>query len=124
VASSLDRARMDEAQREAEAADEARASTASFTALDAASLRSALEASSAWPAVWLWNDLQRVPLALAARHPGPAPAAPDYLARRQELWEALAAGDAARAERLLGADLARLDRGLASVLAAPAREAS
>jgi DNA-binding FadR family transcriptional regulator len=91
---------------------EARANAARCVALDAAALRSALEAAGAGAAVCLWNDLARTPDALAAWLPGALPVPVDYVARRDELWDALEAGESARAERAIGAHLARLDRGL------------
>jgi GntR family transcriptional repressor for pyruvate dehydrogenase complex len=90
----------------------ARASPARFVSLDAAILRGAFEAAGATAATWLWNDLSRVPRALAAGLPERAPVAPDYEARQEALCNALETSDAAQAERLLGAHLARLDRGL------------
>jgi GntR family transcriptional repressor for pyruvate dehydrogenase complex len=100
------------ARRLAEEAWAARGIPARFVELDARALRAPLEIAGAPAAAWLWNDLNRVPLALAARLAGAPPAAADYVARQAELWDALEAGDAARAERLIGAHLARLDRGL------------
>jgi GntR family transcriptional repressor for pyruvate dehydrogenase complex len=100
------------ARRLAAAADAARAEPARLVALDAAALRGALEAARAWGSAWLWNDLGGVAQALAERLPGPAPVAADYGARSAELFDALERGDAPKAERLLGAHLSRLDRGL------------
>jgi DNA-binding FadR family transcriptional regulator len=92
-----------------------------FVRLDATALGSALEAAGAPMAVCLWNDLGRVPEALACWMPGPAPAPSDYLDRQEALWDALETGDAVRAERLVGAHLARLDRGLLAAFGAESR---
>jgi DNA-binding FadR family transcriptional regulator len=100
------------ARRLSERAFAARAAAALFVALDAEALRVALEVADAPAAAWLWNDLGRAPRALATWLTAAAPVAEDYLARRDELSDALEAGAAARAERLIGAHLARLDRGL------------
>jgi DNA-binding FadR family transcriptional regulator len=89
-----------------------RGSAERFVRLDAAVLRAAFEAAGATASAWLWNDLSRVPRALAASHAAPAPVAADYEARQAKLREALEAGDVPRAEHLIGAHLARLDRGL------------
>jgi DNA-binding FadR family transcriptional regulator len=98
----------------------ARAEPVRFVRLDAGALAAAPEAAGAPMAVCLWNDLGRVPEALSRWLPPPAPAPTDYLDRQEELWEALETGDAGRAERLVGAHLARLDRGLLAVFEAPA----
>ena len=101
-----------EARRLTERAFAERAVPVRFVAKDAEALRVALEVAGAPAAAWLWNDLSRAPEALALWLSGPAPVPADYVARQDSLWDALEAGDAARAERLVGAHLARLDRGL------------
>lgn len=93
----------------------ARAVASRFVALDGAALRSAVEAAGAPAAVCLWNDLSRPAEALAARLSDAAPVAADYVARLDELWDALEAGDTAQAERRIAAHLARLDRALLAV---------
>jgi DNA-binding FadR family transcriptional regulator len=108
------------ARRLAERAFAERHAAASFVAADAAALRVAPEAAGAPAAAWLWNDLGRAPEALARWLSGPAPVAPDYLDRQEALWDALEAGDTARAERLLGVHFARLDRGLLAAFDASA----
>jgi DNA-binding FadR family transcriptional regulator len=90
----------------------ARESPVRFVALDAAVLRSAFEVTGATAAAWLWNDLSRVPRALARGLRGDAPVPPDYEARQRALCDALETDQVAQAERLIGAHLARLDRGL------------
>jgi GntR family transcriptional repressor for pyruvate dehydrogenase complex len=117
VAGRLGAGALDPSRRLAAAADAARAETVRLVALDAAALRGVFEAAGAWGSAWLWNDLGGPALALAERLAGPAPVAPDYLARSGELLDALERGDAARAERLLGAHLSRLDRGLLAAFA-------
>jgi len=99
-------------RRLADEAFAARAEPARCVGRDAEALRAVLETAGAPAAAWLWNDLGRAPLALAGWLAGPAPVAEDYVSRQEALWEALETGDAARAERLIGAHLARLDRGL------------
>jgi DNA-binding FadR family transcriptional regulator len=104
--------RLSRAREAADSAFELRGDARRAVERDALALRRVLEAAGAFAFAWLWNDLARAPAALASRLPGPAPFAPDYRARQGELFDALEAGDRARAERLLGAHLARLDRGL------------
>jgi DNA-binding FadR family transcriptional regulator len=112
VSGRLPRGSLGRARRLAVEAWEARATAPRFVALDAAAPRCLLEAAGAGAAVCLWNDLARAPEALAAWRTGALPVPPDYVARRDELWDALEAGDTARAERSLGVHLARLDREL------------
>jgi DNA-binding GntR family transcriptional regulator len=107
------------ARRLAREAFAARGEPVRFVRLDAGALAAAPEAAGAPMAVCLWNDLRRVPEALARWLPAPAPAPPDYLDRQEELWDALETGRFGRAERLVGAHLARLDRGLLAAFEAP-----
>ena len=100
------------ARRRAAEAWAAREAGAAFVERDAAALRAALETANASAAAWLWNDLTEVAVALASWHPSGVAYPGDYLARQDELWDALESGDAARAERLVGTHLSRLDRGL------------
>ncbi len=90
---------------------------ARFVALDATVLRGAFEVAGATAAAWLWNDLSSVPRAIARLLTGEAPIARDYEARQDALCEALETSDVVRAERLIGAHLARLDRGLLAAFA-------
>ena len=119
VAGRLGAGSLDGARGLAEAAAGARGAPARLVALDAAALRGAFEAASAWSAAWLWNDLCGAAVALAERLRGAAPVAADYLARSGALFDALERGDAATAERLLGAHLSRLDRGLLASFSSP-----
>lgn len=112
VAGRLAKGSLAPARRLAVAAWEARGAPARFVALDAQALRVPLEAAGARAAAFLWNDFARTPEALAARVDGPLSIPADYVARQDELWDALEAGESARAERSIGAHLARLDRGL------------
>jgi DNA-binding FadR family transcriptional regulator len=100
------------ARRRASEAWAARSSAPAFVELDAAALRAAPEAAGAAAFAWLWNDLTKVAVALAGWLPNGLPFPADYLARQDELWDALESGDAARSERLVGTHLSRLDRGL------------
>jgi GntR family transcriptional regulator, transcriptional repressor for pyruvate dehydrogenase complex len=100
------------ARRRASEAWAAREAAPAFVELDASALRAAPEAAGAPACGWLLNDLTRVAVSLAAWLPGALPYPADYLARQDELWDALESGDAARAERLVGTHLSRLDRGL------------
>ena len=100
------------ARRRAAEAWAAREAGAAFVERDAAALRAALETANASAAAWLWNDLTEVAVALASWQPRGVAYPGDYLARQDELWDALESGDAARAERLVGTHLSRLDRGL------------
>jgi DNA-binding FadR family transcriptional regulator len=113
-----------EARRRSELAFGERASPARFVARDAEALRAAPESAGATAAAWLWNDLSRPAEALARWPRAEAPVPADYLARQGALWDALEAGDAARAERLIGAHLARLDRGLLAAFEAGAEPES
>lgn len=114
---------LDPSRALAESASRARGTPARLVALDAAALRGAYEAGGSWSAAWLWNELSGAPLALAEQLHGPAPVAPDYLARSGALFDALERGDTATAERLLGAHLSRLDRGLLTALPSAPSEA-
>ena len=100
------------ARRRASEAWAAREAGAAFVERDAAAFRAALETAGASAAAWLWNDLADVAVALASWHSRGVAYPADYLARQDELWDALESGDAARGERLVGTHLSRLDRGL------------
>jgi GntR family transcriptional repressor for pyruvate dehydrogenase complex len=117
LAGRLERGSLDEARARARRAWEARDEPARFVALDAGVLRAACEAAGAWSAAWLWNELGGVAEALAERLRGSAPVADDYAARSDALAAALECSDARSAERLLGAHLSRLDRGLLGAFA-------
>lgn len=117
VAGRLAARSLDASRRAAADADAARSEPARLVALDAAALRGVFEAAGALGSAWLWNDLAATALALAERLRGPAPVAADYAARCSDLFDSLERGDTARAERLLGAHLSRLDRGLLAAFA-------
>jgi DNA-binding FadR family transcriptional regulator len=117
LAGRLERGSLDEARARARRAWEAREQPARFVARDAAVLRAACEAADAWSAAWLWNEVGGAAEALAERLRGRAPVADDYPERSDALADALERGDARTAERLLGAHLSRLDRGLLGAFA-------
>ena len=102
-----------EARRLTERAFAERAVPARFVALDAAgAARGARDGGRSGRRLAVERSLAGAPRPSPCWLSGPAPVPADYVARQDSLWDALEAGDAVRAERLVGAHLARLDRGL------------